>query len=95
MNGTIEVSVVGGGIAGVTIAFELARRGTAVTLFEQATLPGASGHVGPTDVVRAYGRGGHGSFGRQAAATARSLAAHRHGEGTDPTLEELWPNRFR
>src|SRR6185436_5637525 len=36
--------VVGGGIAGTTIAWELARRGTAVTLFEQASLAsGASG----------------------------------------------------
>jgi glycine/D-amino acid oxidase-like deaminating enzyme len=39
-----EVVVVGGGIAGTTIAWELARRGTAVTLFEQASLAsGASG----------------------------------------------------
>jgi glycine/D-amino acid oxidase-like deaminating enzyme len=39
-----EVVVVGGGIAGTTIAFELARRGAAVTLFEQASLgAGASG----------------------------------------------------
>lgn len=43
MNGT-NVAVVGGGIAGVTIAYELASRGLGVTLFEQATLgAGASG----------------------------------------------------
>jgi glycine/D-amino acid oxidase-like deaminating enzyme len=36
--------VVGGGIAGTTVAWELARRGTRVELFEQATLAaGASG----------------------------------------------------
>ena len=39
-----EVVVVGGGIAGTTIAWELARRGTSVTLFEQGALAaGASG----------------------------------------------------
>ena len=39
-----DVVVVGGGIAGTSIAWELARRGTAVTLFEQANLgAGASG----------------------------------------------------
>jgi glycine/D-amino acid oxidase-like deaminating enzyme len=39
-----DVIVVGGGIAGTTVAWELARRGTRVTLFEQATLAaGASG----------------------------------------------------
>jgi glycine/D-amino acid oxidase-like deaminating enzyme len=39
-----EVIVVGGGIAGTTVARELARRGTRVQLFEQATLAaGASG----------------------------------------------------
>jgi D-hydroxyproline dehydrogenase subunit beta len=39
-----EVVVVGGGIAGTTIAWELARRGTSVTLFEQGPLAaGASG----------------------------------------------------
>ncbi|WP_028062113.1 NAD(P)/FAD-dependent oxidoreductase [Solirubrobacter soli] len=39
-----EVVVVGGGIAGTTIAWELARRGVAVTLFEQGSLAaGASG----------------------------------------------------
>jgi glycine/D-amino acid oxidase-like deaminating enzyme len=38
------VIVVGGGIAGTTVAWELARRGTRVELFEQATLgAGASG----------------------------------------------------
>ena len=37
MSGT-EVAVVGGGIAGTTIACELARRGLRVTLFEQGTL---------------------------------------------------------
>ena len=43
MTGT-DVVVVGGGIAGTSIAWELARRGTAVTLFEQANLgAGASG----------------------------------------------------
>ena len=43
MNGT-EVVVVGGGIAGTTIAWELARRATSVTLFEQGPLAaGASG----------------------------------------------------
>jgi glycine/D-amino acid oxidase-like deaminating enzyme len=41
---TVEVAVVGGGIAGTTIAWELARRGRAVHLFEQANLgAGASG----------------------------------------------------
>jgi glycine/D-amino acid oxidase-like deaminating enzyme len=40
----MDVVVVGGGIAGTTIAWELARRGLAVTLFEQASLgAGASG----------------------------------------------------
>jgi D-hydroxyproline dehydrogenase subunit beta len=44
MNGTREVAVVGGGIAGTTIALELARRGRTVQLYEQATLgAGASG----------------------------------------------------
>jgi glycine/D-amino acid oxidase-like deaminating enzyme len=39
-----DAIVVGGGIAGTTIAWELARRGTRVELFEQATLAaGASG----------------------------------------------------
>jgi len=39
-----DVIVVGGGIAGTTIAWELARRGTRVELFEQAALAaGASG----------------------------------------------------
>jgi glycine/D-amino acid oxidase-like deaminating enzyme len=39
-----DAIVVGGGIAGTTIAWELARRGTQVTLFEQAVLAaGASG----------------------------------------------------
>lgn len=39
-----DVIVVGGGIAGTTTAWELARRGTRVELFEQATLAaGASG----------------------------------------------------
>jgi glycine/D-amino acid oxidase-like deaminating enzyme len=39
-----DAIVVGGGIAGTTIAWELARRGTRVTLFEQAVLAaGASG----------------------------------------------------
>jgi glycine/D-amino acid oxidase-like deaminating enzyme len=39
-----EVVVVGGGIAGTTIAWELARRGTSVTLLEQGALAaGASG----------------------------------------------------
>jgi glycine/D-amino acid oxidase-like deaminating enzyme len=39
-----DVVVVGGGIAGTTVAWELARRGCAVTLFEQANLgAGASG----------------------------------------------------
>jgi D-hydroxyproline dehydrogenase subunit beta len=39
-----DVIVVGGGIAGTTIAWELARRGTRVQLFEQAALAaGASG----------------------------------------------------
>jgi D-hydroxyproline dehydrogenase subunit beta len=33
-----DVIVVGGGIAGTTVAWELARRGTRVELFEQATL---------------------------------------------------------
>ncbi len=43
MNGT-DVTVVGGGIAGTSVAWELARRGSAVTLFEQANLgAGASG----------------------------------------------------
>lgn len=43
MTGT-NVVVVGGGIAGTSVAWELARRGTAVTLFEQANLgAGASG----------------------------------------------------
>ncbi len=43
MSGT-SVVVIGGGIAGTSIAWELARRGTAVTLFEQANLgAGASG----------------------------------------------------
>jgi glycine/D-amino acid oxidase-like deaminating enzyme len=40
----MDVAVVGGGIAGTTIAWELARRGAAVTLFERAWLgAGASG----------------------------------------------------
>jgi D-hydroxyproline dehydrogenase subunit beta len=44
MSATVEVAVVGGGIAGTTIAWELARRGRAVRLFEQANLgAGASG----------------------------------------------------
>ena len=39
-----EVGVVGGGIAGCTIAFELARRGLQVTLFERGSIAGeASG----------------------------------------------------
>lgn len=39
-----DVIVVGGGIAGTTVAWELARRGTRVELFEQAALAaGASG----------------------------------------------------
>ncbi|HWK26297.1 MAG TPA: FAD-dependent oxidoreductase [Solirubrobacter sp.] len=39
-----DVIVVGGGIAGTTVAWELARRGTRVTLFEQRTLAaGTSG----------------------------------------------------
>ena len=39
-----EVGVVGGGIAGTTIAYELARRGARVTLFERGSLAGeASG----------------------------------------------------
>jgi glycine/D-amino acid oxidase-like deaminating enzyme len=39
-----EIGVVGGGIAGTTIAYELARRGARVTLFERASLAGeASG----------------------------------------------------
>jgi glycine/D-amino acid oxidase-like deaminating enzyme len=39
-----DVIVVGGGIAGTTVAWELARRGTSVELLEQATLAaGASG----------------------------------------------------
>src|SRR3979411_1358767 len=39
-----EVGVVGGGSAGPTIAYELARRGARVTLFERASLAGeASG----------------------------------------------------
>jgi glycine/D-amino acid oxidase-like deaminating enzyme len=43
MTGT-DVVVVGGGIAGTSVAWELARRGTRVTLFEQANLgAGASG----------------------------------------------------
>ena len=43
MKGT-DVVVVGGGIAGTSVAWELARRGTRVTLFEQANLgAGASG----------------------------------------------------
>src|SRR5690349_19302841 len=41
---TIEVGVVGGGIAGTTIAYELARRGARVTLFERGSIAGeASG----------------------------------------------------
>jgi D-hydroxyproline dehydrogenase subunit beta len=51
--------------------------------------------VGPTAVKSVYVHGGHASLGMQAApATARWLAAHMHGEETDPTLEELWPSRF-
>jgi glycine/D-amino acid oxidase-like deaminating enzyme len=51
--------------------------------------------VGPTDVEGVYVHGGHASLGMQAApATARWLAAHMHGEKTDPTLEDLWPSRF-
>ena len=43
MNGT-DVIVVGGGIAGTTIAWELARRGTRTRLYEQGPLAaGASG----------------------------------------------------
>jgi len=39
-----EIGVVGGGIAGTTIAYELARRGARVTLFERGSLAGeASG----------------------------------------------------
>jgi glycine/D-amino acid oxidase-like deaminating enzyme len=52
--------------------------------------------VGPAGVEGVYVHGGHASLGMQAApATARWLAAHMHGEETDPTLEELWPTRFR
>jgi glycine/D-amino acid oxidase-like deaminating enzyme len=41
---TPDVIVIGGGIAGTTVTWELARRGTKVTLFEQSTLgAGASG----------------------------------------------------
>ena len=43
-NLVVDVVVVGGGIAGTSIAWELSRRGSAVTLFEQANLgAGASG----------------------------------------------------
>src|SRR5207248_6023844 len=39
-----EIGVVGGGIAGATIAYELARRGARVSLFERGSLAGeASG----------------------------------------------------
>src|SRR3982074_3759485 len=39
-----EIGVVGGGIAGTTIAYELAKRGARVTLFERGSLAGeASG----------------------------------------------------
>jgi glycine/D-amino acid oxidase-like deaminating enzyme len=44
MNETADVVVVGGGIAGLTIAWELARRGVGVTLLEQERIgAGASG----------------------------------------------------
>jgi glycine/D-amino acid oxidase-like deaminating enzyme len=44
VNGTAEVIVVGGGIAGLSIGWELARRGLDVRLYEQAALgAGASG----------------------------------------------------
>src|SRR4030088_537126 len=39
-----EIGVVGGGLAGTTIAYELARRGARVTLFERGAIAGeASG----------------------------------------------------
>jgi len=39
-----EIGIVGGGIAGVTVAYELARRGARVTIFERGSLAGeASG----------------------------------------------------
>jgi D-hydroxyproline dehydrogenase subunit beta len=44
MGSVEEIGVVGGGIAGATIAYELARRGARVSLFERASLAGeASG----------------------------------------------------
>ena len=43
-----SVGVVGGGIAGVTAARELARRGLQVSLYEQASVLG--GRLGSVDV---------------------------------------------
>src|SRR5688572_1800257 len=72
--GVMKVSVVGGGIIGCATAWELARAGCAVTLFERAT-PGAEASSAAAGILAPLGDSPDSAFARLALASWRLYPA--------------------
>ena len=66
----MKVAVVGGGIIGCATAWELARAGCAVTLFERAT-PGAEASSAAAGILAPLGESTDSAFARLALASWR------------------------